>query len=114
MLDETSKYQIMRRQEVVVRATGRGRAARPRTATLTLPPRQDELQPLQQPTDGPNVGQGPVPVAAVPTALRSVEAVPQAPAGLPAHLQMHEVEPPADLWGPLVRSVPRVERRNPW
>ncbi|GAB1645308.1 hypothetical protein [Krasilnikovia sp. MM14-A1259] len=113
MLDETSKYQIMRRQEIMVRATGRGRAARPRTATLTLPQNQDELQPMQQPTGGPNVGQGPVPVAAIPAALRSVEAVPQAPAELPADLHLHAVESPADLCGPLVRSVPRPERRKP-
>ncbi|GAB1639640.1 hypothetical protein [Krasilnikovia sp. MM14-A1259] len=100
----------LRRQEVILRATGRGRAARPRTATFTLPPNEGVLQPMPQPADGPDVGQ--VSVAAVPPALRCFEAVSQAPAEVPADLQRHEVAPPADPWGPLVRSVPRPERRK--
>lgn len=93
---------LLRRQDVTLRASGRGRAARPKTVTTSLPPpslvghRRGDITELVVPPPAPKYAEMYANRAAEPPPDRTPDETPPAP----------------DLWADLIRRTPPAERKR--
>ena len=98
-----SGHGLLRRQDVTLRACGRGSAARPRTVTTSLPPpslvghRLGDMSDLVIPPPTPQHE------AAHPNRSAATPACPQ---------DADDAPPPVDPWAELVHQVPPIERKR--